>query len=157
FPILHSLDEARDYFHKKSRYFLVAIASPQKRKEVVSKLESVGGRAFTYIACQSSISSHANVSENGVIVQMDCEIGQDVVLEKGVLVNIQTSIGDGVHVGSYTTIAPDVIIMSGASIGRDCIISTGVTIAAGVTIGNNVKIWMGQTVTTDLPDNTNLI
>lgn len=157
FSILHTKQEAQQYFKNVSPYFIVAIASPQKRKEVFEKLTALGGRPFTYIASNSTVSEFSEISEKGVLVQMDCEIGQEVLLEEGVLINIQSSIGDGVRIGPFTTIAPDVVVMPGASIGTNCIISTGVTIAAGVTIGNNVKVWMGRTVDRDLPNNTNFI
>lgn len=155
--IINNLNDAEKYFNEVSPYFIAAVASPPKRRIVVDKLKQIGGTNISYIGSENCISRHAQISDEGVIIQMSCEISSGVKIDRGVLLNVKDTIAHEVTIGEYTTLAPDVLVMGGASIGCNCIISTGVTILPNVRIGNNVKIWMNTVVDRDLPDNTNFI
>lgn len=157
YPIINNLDSAEAYFREISPFFIAAIASPPKRKSVVDKLKKIGGTNFSFIGSESCVSRYTEISEEGVIIQMRCEISSGVRINRGVLLNVKNIIGHDVSIGEYTTLAPDVLVLGGASIGANCIISTGVTIMPGIKIGNNVKVWMNKVVDIDLPDNTNFI
>ncbi len=156
FKIIQNDDELKKHFETVSPYFVIAIASPSKRKEVASYLKSIGGINFSYFCSQSLISQYSQLSENGVIIQMSCQISSDVTLEEGVFINVRCLLGHDVKIGKYTTLSPDVKILGNVRIGENCVIATGVTIMPNVKIGNNVKIGMNKLINEDVPDNTNL-
>lgn len=157
FDIITSIEEAKSYFENESRFFISAIGSPRKRKEISEQMEKIGGINFSYISSQSLISRYADISERGVIIQMSCQISSDVVIDDGVFLNVRCLIGHDVKIGKYTTLSPDVKLLGNVHIGENCVIATGVTIMPNVKVGNNVKIGMNRLITEDIPDNTMLI
>lgn len=155
--IITSIEELQKRFKEVSPFFITAIGSPRKRKEISQQLEAIGGYNFSYICSQSLVSQYSTISERGVIIQMSCQISSDVVIEDGVFLNVRCMIGHDVKIGKYTTLSPDVKLLGNAVIGENCVLATGVTVMPNVTIGNNVKIGMNKLVTEDVPDGTMLI
>ncbi|MCO5260558.1 MAG: acetyltransferase [Crocinitomicaceae bacterium] len=157
FDIITSIDELKKRFIEVSPFFVTAIGSPRKRKEINQQLEAIGGYNFSYICSQSLISQYSTIAEKGVIIQMNCQISSDVIIEEGVFLNVRCMIGHDVKIGKYTTLSPDVKLLGNADIGENCVLATGVTVMPNVKIGNNVKIGMNKLVTEDVPDGTMLI
>lgn len=155
FKIIRTNEELKQYFKTVSPYFITAIASPKKRKEMTTLIKSLGGINISFFCSQSLISRHSELSEDGVIIQMSCQISSEVILGEGVFINVRCMLGHDVKIGKYTTLSPDVKVLGNAVIGENCVIATGVTIMPNVKIGNNVKIGMNKLVTEDIPDNTN--
>lgn len=156
FEILKNTDELKKYFREQSPYFITAIGSPRRRKEVSAQLEEIGGKNFSYFCSQSLISQYSNISEKGVIIQMNCQISSDVIIEDGVFLNVRCMVGHDCKIGKYTTLSPDVKLLGNVKIGENCVIATGVTVMPNVVIGDNVKIGMNKLITENIPDNTNL-
>lgn len=155
--VLQSEEAARRYFEEISPCFLVAIASPPKRKKVYHKLISYGGIPVSFKSSRSNVSDLAIISNEGSIILVNCDIAPNVKVDKGALINVKNTIETDSKIGAFTSLAPDVHVMKNVEIGENCIISTGVTVLPGVRIGNNVKVWMNKTVDQNLPDNTNFI
>lgn len=156
FKLIKSLDVAKQHFKCKPN-FIVAVASPQKRRLITERLSNVGGRNIRFLSPKSLIQSTNKISNEGVLIQIDCIISSGVQIEKGVLINVKCIILADVSIGEYTSIAPNVLIKEGVKIGKNCIISTGVTIMKNVTIGDNVKIWKNKVIDFDVSSDTNLI
>lgn len=156
FEIIHSIADAEARFVTKPN-FIVAVASPQKRKLITEKLENVGGQNIRFLSPKALIQDTNKVSNEGVMIQIDCIISSNVKIEKGVLINAKCVVLSDVHIDEYTSIAPNVLIQEGVKIGKNCIISTGVTIMRHVKIGDNVKIWKNKVIDCDVPSGTNLI
>lgn len=157
FQLIKSDEALKTHFKDVSPFFVVAVGSPRKRKEIAQYLKTLGGINFSYFCSQSLISQYTKLSEEGVIVQMSCQISSDVVIEDGVFLNVRCMIGHDVKIGKYTTLSPDVKLLGNAVIGENCVLATGVTVMPNVKIGNNVKIGMNKLVTEDVPDGTMLI
>lgn len=156
YDILTSLEELKQYFKNVSPFYIVAIGSPKRRKEVSKKIEKLGGYNFSYICNKSLISRFSDISEKGVIIQLACQISSNVTIEEGVFINARCMIGHDVKIGKYTTLSPDVKLLGNVEIGENCVLATGVTVMPNVKIGNNVKIGMNKLVTEDVLDNTNM-
>lgn len=154
YKILKSEEELLNYFKNTSPFFIAAVASPRKRQEVATYLKSLGGHNFTYISSKCLISRHADISEDGVIIQLDCEISSGVTLHRGVFLNVRVLVGHDVEIGEYTTISPSVNLLGNVKIGKNCVIATGVTVMPNVTIGNNVKIGMNMLIKENVEDNS---
>lgn len=157
FKILHTLEEAKLFFELESSKFIVAVASPSKRKHISEKLIMIGGENITFVSSKADIYDLENVSDEGVIIQMNCIISPNVTIRRGVLINVKSIVCSNVFIDEFTSIAPNVLINEGVSIGKNCIVSTGVIILPNVKIGDNVKVWMNKVVDKDIPSNTNFI
>lgn len=154
FRIITNLDDLKEYFELEANYFIAAIGSPRKRKEICSQLVAMGGINFSYINSKSMISPFAEISENGVIIQVGCQVSSSVIIEDGVFLNVRCMVGHDCHIGKYTTLSPDVKLLGNVKVGENCVLATGVTVMPNVIIGNNVKIGMNKLVTENIPDNT---
>lgn len=155
YRIIRKNSDLKTHFATVSPFFMIAIASPKKRKLVAEQLRNFGGFNVSFFCSKSLISQHTDISEEGVIIQMNCQISSEVVLEEGVFINVRCMLGHDVRIGKYTTLSPDVKILGNVSIGENCVIATGSTIMPNIKIGNNVKVGMNKLVTEDIPDNTN--
>lgn len=156
FKVIQSIDEAKKRFVSKPN-FIVAVASPQKRRLITAKLTHVGGQNVRFLSPKALIQNTDKISNEGVMIQIDCIISSNVKIEKGVLINAKCIVLSDVYIDEYTSIAPNVLIKEEVKIGKNCIISTGVTILNNVTIGDNVKIWKNKVIDCDVPSDTNLI
>lgn len=154
--IIRKDSDLKEHFKTVSPFYIIAIASPKKRKFIAEKLKDYGGINVSYFSSKSIISEHSEISEKGVIIQINSQISSEVVLEEGVFINVRCLLGHDVKVGKYTTLSPDVKILGNVSIGENCVIATGVTIMPNVKIGNNVHVGMNKLVTEDIPNDTKL-
>jgi acetyltransferase-like isoleucine patch superfamily enzyme len=146
----------KKHFETVSPYFMVAIASPEKRKKMAMEIKNLGGINVSYFSSQAIISPYSEISEQGVIIQLNSQVSSDVILEEGAFLNVRCMLGHDVKIGKYTTLSPDVKILGNVTIGENCVIATGATIMPKVKIGNNVRIGMNKLITKDIPDNTDL-
>lgn len=154
YSIIRNEHAAKEYFNNVSPFFMVAVALPAKRKVVTEKLKALGGYNLSFFSSKSLISRYNNISEDGVIIQSDSQISSDVILQRGVLINVKVVIGHDASIGEFTTIGPNVKVLGYASVGSNCEIASGVTIMPKVKVGNNVRIGINQLVRKDIPDNT---
>lgn len=156
YQIIRTKEELKKHFETVSPFFIVAIASPVKRRKMADEIKALGGINISFFSSQSLISLYSDFSEQGVIIQLGCQVSSEVILEEGVFLNVRCMLGHGVKIGKYTTLSPDVKLLGNTSIGENCVIATGVTIMPNVKVGNNVKIGMNKLITEDIPDNTEL-
>ncbi|HRN93585.1 MAG: hypothetical protein M9931_09445 [Chitinophagales bacterium] len=156
YPIIRTKEALKKHFETVSPFFIVAIASPAKRRKMAAEIKALGGINISYFCSQALISQFTEMSEQGVIIQLGCNVSSECVLEEGVFLNVRCMLGHGVKIGKYTTLSPDVKVLGNVSIGENCVIATGVTIMPNVKVGNNVKIGMNKLITSDIPDNTEL-
>lgn len=83
----------------------------------------------------------------GCVVQPDCSIGVNSVI------NTRAGIDHDCHVGAHVHIAPGATLCGGIRIGDHTFVGTGTTIIQGVSVGANTMIAAGSLLTRDIPDN----
>ena len=98
----------------------------------------------------------------GVIIEKDCRIEANTVIQSGFLQNThihenvrigpKSSIGNGVTVGSGGLIAQSVVIAGSVIIGRNTQIWGNCSIREGIRIVDDVIVGMGSVVVSDLID-----
>jgi len=87
----------------------------------------------------------------GVIINSDCLIGRNVIINTRSSIDHDSTIGDGVH------IAPGAILCGTVSIGEGTFVCAGATIIPNLTIGHNVIVGAGSTVIRDVQDNVTVV
>ncbi|WP_287497402.1 acetyltransferase [Pandoraea sp. CB10b_02] len=83
----------------------------------------------------------------GCMVQPDCSIGVNSVI------NTRAGIDHDCHVGAHVHIAPGTTLCGGVRVGDHTFVGTGSTIIQGVSVGANAMIAAGSLLTCDVPDN----
>jgi sugar O-acyltransferase (sialic acid O-acetyltransferase NeuD family) len=82
----------------------------------------------------------------GAILNSDCRIGQNVIVNTQAGIDHDCTVGDGVHIAPGTTLCGTV------SVGNGSFVCAGATIIPNVTIGYNAIIGAGSTVIRDVLD-----
>jgi sugar O-acyltransferase (sialic acid O-acetyltransferase NeuD family) len=129
---------------------LIAVGSPEVRKLLREKLDSVEISLATFISDSAFVSTLAKLEpgvliSNGVSIANNCEIGINTSI------NLQSILGHDVKIGSDCSISSQVNIGGGTRIGDQTYIGMGVQIREGVSIGQKTVIGMGSVVFTDIP------
>ncbi len=81
----------------------------------------------------------------GALLQADCEIGENTIINTGASVDHDACIGAHVHV------APGATVCGGARIAEGAFIAAGATVIQGVSIGEAAVVGAGVTAVRDLP------
>ncbi|MBO7351711.1 MAG: sugar O-acetyltransferase [Candidatus Methanomethylophilaceae archaeon] len=135
-------------------------SSVMDRDGMISAMEDISGRKL----------------EEGTLVVFPfrCDLGYNVHLGKGVIVNYNCTFLDtaSITIGDYSKIGPDCHFVTAThpmdylgrrkhlvkgepiTVGKDCWIGANVTIVPGVKIGDRCVIGAGSVVTKDVPDDS---
>lgn len=153
FPILRTKEDAAHYFKKVDNRFTIGIGNPILRKKLSQQFEAISGVFTSTISPFANIGNYGNVIGEGSNIMTGTVITNDVMIGKGVLINLNCTIGHDTKVDDFTELSPGVHISGNCTIGKYCNIGTNATILPKLTIGKNVIIGAGSVVTKDVPDN----
>lgn len=153
FPVLRNLQEAVDYFKTCDNRFTIGIGNPVLRKKMFDKFRSIGGEFSSTISPMARIGNFGNTIEEGCNIMTGTLITTDIVIRKGVLVNLSCTIGHDSVIGNFVEMSPGVHVSGNCVIGDYSGLGTNATILPKVTIGKNVVVGAGSVVTKDVPDN----
>ena len=154
FPILKTAEEATKYFKKTDNRFTIGIGNPILRKKLYDKFTQLGGEFTSTISPYAHIGNFGNSIETGCNIMTGSVLTNDIVLKKGVLVNLNCTIGHDSIINEFVELSPGVNISGNCTIGAFTNIGTSAIILPKVTIGKNVIIGAGAVVTTSIPDNS---
>jgi sugar O-acyltransferase (sialic acid O-acetyltransferase NeuD family) len=150
FPVLHSTEEARDYFEKTCRDFTIGVAGVRNRYNIFKKFKTLGGNAVTLISPTAVIGEFDCRISEAVSILPGCVIENSVRIGKGTLVNLHTLITHDSQVGEFCELSPGVISLGRCTIGDYVTIGTGAIILPRIRIGNNAIIGAGAIVSKDI-------
>jgi len=153
FPILRSIEAARNHF-KKSPNFVLALGIPRLRKLLSDKLAAEGGYLTSIIASSAYIGQYNVELETGLNLMHAVMVSNDVKIGKGTLINAFASIHHDVRIGEYCEVSPHATLLGGCEIGNLTAIGANATILPEIRIGKNVQIGAGAVVNKNIPDNS---
>lgn len=153
FPILKSLEEAKKVFLEIDSSFTIGIGNPILRHKIYKKFEAIGGQLTSVISPFSHIGSYGNSIGLGANIMTNSVLTNDITIGTGVLINLSCTIGHDVVIEDFVELCPDVNVSGNCKIGKFTFIGTNSTILPNVEIGSNVVIAAGSVVTKNIPDN----
>lgn len=153
FPILKTIQEAKNYFKNIDNKFTIGIGNPHLRKKLIEKFLTLGGILTSTISSKADIGSYGIIIGEGANILDGVKISNDVIIGKAPIIYYNSIITHDVSIGDFVEISPDVKILGRATIGDFCQLGSGTIILPDIKIGNNVIIGAGTVVTKDLPDN----
>lgn len=139
-----------DYLINTNIYGICAIGSSKTRKKVIQKLNGV--KFATLIDPDAIISKRVLIKEGviicaGTIITVDIEIGCHVII------NLDCTIGHDAVLNDYVTLYPSVNI-SGNTVLEECVeVGTGTQIIQGIKVEHSAIIGAGAVVIKDIPAN----
>lgn len=154
FPILKTAEEATKYFKNTDIRFTIGIGNPILRKKLYDKFTLLGGEFTSTISPFSHIGNFGNSIDTGCNIMTGSVLTNDIVLKKGVLVNLNCTIGHDSIINEFVELSPGVNISGNCTIGAYTNVGTSAIILPKVNLGKNVIIGAGAVVTTSIPDNS---
>lgn len=153
FRVLKNQDQATSYFKEQDERFTIGIGNPVLRKKMYDKFINIGGIFTSIISPKATIGNFGNQLGAGCNIMTGSVITNDVILKKGVLMNLNCTIGHDSVLGEFVEMSPGVHISGNCVIGDYSIFGTNATVLPKIKIGTNVIIAAGAVVTKDVPDN----
>ena len=170
FTIYHNLDEIEtpDIFLNEVNYqytlfdrfalpqavdnVLFGVNGPKAKNAVYHYFSKVINRAnFIRLVHPTSYVSKSAQIMQGVIIEPNCTISSQSIINFGVNLKRNVSVGHHVELCAFSEINPGVVISSNVKVGNNSIIGSGTVIKDGISIGENSLIGMGSVVTRDIP------
>jgi sugar O-acyltransferase (sialic acid O-acetyltransferase NeuD family) len=142
-----------EYLNKNSNiYYVCAIGNSNKRKKIVDKLSKVHMNLSTLIHPSVIISKNSDIGE-GSILCASCIISVNVRVGRCVIINWDCTIGHDAVLENFVTLYPSVNISGNCNIDKCVEIGTGAQIIQGKNIGENSIIGAGSVVVRDIDKN----
>lgn len=146
YKVLCSTKEA-DAF--KNAYFVCAVGSSKVRKQIIEKL---GSQNFaTLIDPSVEMSSLVEIGE-GTIICAQTILTVNVKIGNHVIINLDCTIGHDAILDNFVTLYPSVNVSGMTHYGECVELGTGSQIIQGKTIGKGTIVGAGSVVVKDLPE-----
>ena len=126
------------------------------RQKLFERMRSIGFRFPSLIHPTAWVADDAYVDEGaqvmaGVVIQPNCKIGVNSIVNTSSSVDHDCQIGDHVHV------APGVTLCGAVSVDTGAFVGSGATVIQQISIGRSALVGAGTTVVHDVPDFVRLI
>lgn len=152
FPVLKSIEKAKQYFDTVEKRFTIGIGNPNLRCNLYQKFSDIGGDFTSTISPKADIGNFGNTISTGSNIMTGTIITNDVKIGEGALINLNCTVGHDCTIGKFVELSPGVHVSGNCQIGDFTEIGTNATILPKITIGKNVTIGAGTVVTKNIPD-----
>lgn len=148
YPVVGTIDDLKTI----DGYVVVAIGNSHVKKNIVKRIKSISNVKFaTLIDPSVIISNRVNIGEGciicaGNIITVDITIGSHVIL------NLDCTVGHDAIINDFVTVYPSVNISGNTKIGSCSEIGTGTKIIQGTFICDKVILGAGAVVINDIED-----
>jgi len=154
FPVLNNIEAASAYFKNTDKRFTIGIGNPLLRKMLYDKFTTIGGVFTSTVSPMARIGNFGNSIADGCNIMTGTVLTSDIVVKKGVLINLNCTVGHDCTIGEFAELSPGVNISGNCTIGDYSVFGTNATLLPKLTIGKNVIVGAGSVVTKDVPDNS---
>lgn len=103
-----------------------------------------------WVAAEARLADGVQVMA-GAVVQPDCEISENVII------NTCAGIDHDVLIGAHAHIAPGASVCGGAIVGAGAFVAAGATVIQGITVGEGAVVGAGVALVRNLPANEILL
>ncbi|WP_316751931.1 acetyltransferase [Pedobacter gandavensis] len=154
FPIINSMEAARQYLLNVDNRFSIGIGNPNLRGKMYHKFIALGGVLTATISQKIDVGHYdVNIGE-GCNILAGVKISNSVEIGMGTMIYYDSLINHDVVIGKFVEISPGAIILGHCKVGNFTHIGSGAVILPGVVVGNYVTIAAGAVVTKNTPHHT---
>ncbi len=152
YPVLGNVDDLLSL--KEKLYVVCAIGTSSIRKKVLQRLTTNCNIEFPNLIDPTVIMSDSIKMGVGNIICSRNIFTVNVSMGDHNIVNLNCTIGHDVIIESYITLNPTVNISGNVILKEACEFGTGSEIIQGITVGENTIVGAGAVVVRDLPSNS---
>ena len=150
YPVLGTVNDA---IHYPDAFFVCAIGAASVRQKVIHKLLEINPNAkFGTLVDPSAEMSDDNQIGEGTIICAHSILTVNICIGRHVIVNLDCTIGHDVVLEDFVTVCPGVNISGNVHIGEVSELGTGVKIIPGKTVGRHSIVGVGAVVVYDIPE-----
>ena len=154
-PILGGFD-----WFKSKKYIdisaICAIGSPRVKKRMVEKAKDIGLKFCSIIHPSVKMSKYVEVGD-GTIITAGNILTSQIKVGNHVIINLDCTIGHDSIIEDYCTVAPGVHISGNVHLEKGVDFGTGGVIIQGITLGAWSIIGAGAAVVEDIPSNVTAV
>lgn len=130
-------------------YAVCAVGAAKVRKSVIEKIQESSIKFATLIDPSALISKRVEVGE-GTIICANSILTVDIKIGKHVIINLDCTIGHDDIIDDFVTIYPSVNVSGNVHLGECSELGTGMQIIQGKTVAKNTIIGAGAVVVRDI-------
>lgn len=150
YPVLGTIEDLNH--SNEELYIICSLGVAQTRIKVINKIANNKIKYATLIDPDARIYEGASVGEGSVICGGSI-LAINTHLGRHVIVNLNCTLGHDDIVEDYCVVNPGVNVSGKVVIKEGCDLGTGSKIIQGLTIGENTTIGAGAVVVKDIPEN----
>ena len=149
YSVIGAVENVVDY---PDAYCVCAIGNSSVREEIVKKIKRINNNIKYGILIDPTveISDYVTIGE-GTIICAHTIITVNIQIGKHVIVNLDCTIGHDAIIQDYVTLYPSVNVSGITNVGYATELGTGMQIIQGKSIGEYCKIGAGSIVVKDIP------
>ncbi len=151
YPVLGGCEALASY---PESYAVCAVGSAKIRKKIIDKVKSImpSQKFATLIDPTVEISTLVKIGEGSIICAHNI-LTVNIKIGAHVIVNLDCTIGHDAVIEDFVTVYPSANISGITHIGEGSELGTGMQIIQGKTVGCNTIIGAGAVVVKDIPEN----
>ncbi len=127
-----------------------------RKEEILRQLRTAGRRTPALVHPSSQVHPTCRLGD-GCLVYPLCNLGQEVELDAGVLLNNSVVVSHNSRIGDAAYLSPGVVLSGHVTIGAAAFLGSGVLVANQRRIGPRARVGIGAVVTRDVPDGASAI
>ena len=154
-PVLGNDDWIKEHLPHSVK-LLSAIGSPRARKAVASKMSGWGFRFCSVVHPSARMSRFVEIGE-GTIVTAGNIITTQIRLGNHVLMNLDCTVGHDSVINDYCVVSPGAHISGNVTLGEGVELGTGACVIPGKRIGDWSIIGAGSVVVKDIPSHVTAV
>lgn len=131
----------------------IAVASPQARRDIVSRCAALGLGFFAVQAREVVVMDDVELGP-GALISPWCTLTANIRVGAHFHCNIASYVEHDCRIGDFVTFGPGVRCNGSVTIGDGAYVGSGAMIRQGITIGEGATVGMGAVVVADVPAGT---
>lgn len=148
YPVLGTTDYLKN--SQEEAWVVVAIGSAKVKKKVVEKISSYTNVHFATLIDPSVIMSDRVQIGEGCIICAGTILTVDIKIGNHVIINLDCTVGHDDIIEDYVTVYPSVNISGNVIVGQESELGTGMQVIQGKSIKSNTIIGAGAVVVKDI-------
>lgn len=150
YKVLGKTDDIADF---PEAYYVCAVGASKTREKIIDRLTAINPdiKFATLVDPSVERSDLIDIGE-GTIICAQTIMTVNITIGDHVIINLDCTIGHDAILEDFVTLYPSVNVSGATHIGRDTELGTGMQIIQGKTIGEYAIVGAGAVVVKDIPD-----